>query len=68
MIIIHKVEGLLLGDAVHVGDLVPELHSVELVGVFQQLRPNKQMIYVKLLLERERKRRRRFYLKVVVMN
>ena len=39
LIIIHKVEGLLLCDAVHVRDFVPELHTVELVGVLQQLGP-----------------------------
>ena len=39
LIIIHKVEGFLLCDAVHVRDFVPELHTVELVGVLQQLGP-----------------------------
>ena len=47
LIIIHKVEGLLLGDTVHVGDLVPELDPVELVGVLQQLRPDKQERFLK---------------------
>ena len=39
MVIIHKIEGFLLGDTVHVGDFVPELDPIKLVGVFQQLRP-----------------------------
>ena len=28
MVIIHKIEGFLLGDTVHVGDFVPELDPI----------------------------------------
>ena len=53
LIVIYKVEGLLLSDAVDVGDLVPELHSVELVGMLQQLRSEKQNIFKIIAGEKE---------------
>ena len=38
-VIVHEVEGLLLGDTVHVRHLVPELDTVELAGVLEELGP-----------------------------
>lgn len=37
LIVLHKVVRLFPRDALHVGHFVPELHTVEFVGVFQQL-------------------------------
>ena len=49
-VIIDEVVGVSARDAVHVGDLVPELDSVELAGVVEQLRPEKGHFKVNLKL------------------
>ena len=49
-VIIDEVVGVCARDAVHVGDLVPELDSVELAGVVEQLRPEKGHFKVNLKL------------------
>ena len=67
LIIINEVMSLFLGDTVNMRNFVPELDSVEFVGVFQQLRSvmdEKMDIYF----SRQMEIFSLIYLKVVVMN
>ena len=52
-VVLDEVVRVRAGDAVDVGDLVPELHSVELVGMLQQLRSEKQNIFKIIAGEKE---------------
>ena len=45
-IIINEVKGFFLGDTIHMRHLVPELYTVKLTGMLQQLWPEENDDYL----------------------